>query len=501
MQKNSAPNRWLVSSNVLIQIVLAAALVVFANFGIHYWHPKHLDLRHNDYYRLSDKTKQLLKSLHKPVEIIVFFQPQAEAPVTQQVFEYIQQLLKEYDNDAPVEKGTSLLRIRYVDPDRDPVSAEKLYTEYNVKVPNVVVFACDKRSKYVQVSDMVEFSRPSSPFEGGSDRVRAFKGEQQFTSAIQNVLEARQPKIYFLQGHGEGDPDEFAQHKGYSSIGTYIRRDNLVIEKLNLAEKTQVPNDCDVLIVCGPSKSFADIELKAIQDYLAQNGRLMVLLDALKPDTGLEKFLSDYGVRVGNDAVLFRVSDRLGGEALVLNAPCSDYGNHPITQSLKSEGSATLFPTARSIDRIAGNGPAKQMVTVLAQTPPMAWAETDLAKLREDKAELDEKDRKGPVPVAVAVEPASAGEMEREGMRMVVFGSSSFVRNGSMKGGNVDIFMNSINWLLKRQELIGIAPKTPQEFNLALEPSERNAVVLMEVVLIPLAVGIIGFLVWLSRRK
>jgi ABC-type uncharacterized transport system involved in gliding motility auxiliary subunit len=227
---------------------------------------------------------------------------------------------------------------------------------------------------------------------------------------------------------------------------------------------------------------------------------MIVLMDGMKSDPGLESLLAEYDVKFGNDVVLFKIQDRLGGEALVTTAPGVKYAAHPITDSLRKDQVATLFPMARTVDKL-GTPNSKQKVTVLVETDPRAWAETDLADLQKEKAQLDEKDRKGPVPIMVAVEPSAAGEMEREGMRMIVCGSSGFVRNGNLKAGNVDLFMNSINWLLKRQQLIGIASKTPNEFSLSLDIFQRRAVFFVEVIVIPLFIASIGILVWFRRRK
>jgi len=486
----------MIGLNVIIQIALAAVAVVFINLAVNRWHPPRVDLTRNNYYRLSDKTEQLLKSLKAPVEVVVFFQPTSEDPLTSRVFQDTQRLLKEYQS------ASRQLRIRYVDPDRDLIGAKNLAEKYGVKTLNVVVFAQDKRSKYVQVNDLVDLERSGNPFGGGRDRVRAFKGEQQFTSAIQNVLDEKQPKVYFLQGHGEGNPEDFNPKEGFSTIAKYIRRDNLLVEKLNIFEKQQIPKDCDILIICGPQKTFSEFELKFVRDFLTQNGRVMVLLDAMSGDTGLEKFLGHYGVKVGNDVVLCEFLHLLEGRQVEAIAAGVKYAGHPVTESLRKEQAQTLMPAARSIDRMNPSDTSRERVTVLVETPAEgAWAETDLQKLREGKANLDEKDRKGPVPVAVAVEPPTAGEIEREGMRMVIFGSSGFVRNSAINSGHVDLFMNAVNWLLKRQQLIGIAPKTPQEFSLALNAFQQRAIFITEVIAIPLSAAVLGFLVWIKRRK
>ncbi len=511
MENNSAPKRSIIGLNIIIQIILVGVIIVFINLAIHrwpnlgvkQWYPARFDLSFSDYYKLSDKTKNLLQNLKAPLEVIVFIQPSSEDPIVAHIFNDTQTLLKEYQAFAAQEKGVPLLKVKYVDPDRDPVSADKLLKEYNVQAPNVVVFVYDKRSKFVQVSDMVDIETSGGPFGGGGSRMKAFKGEQQFTSAIQNVLDAKQPKIYFLRGHGEGDPEDFDPRKGCSTIAQHIRRDNLLIEKLNVFEKQQIPNDCDVLIVCGPSKSFSELELAAIQQYLSKNGRALFLFDAVREETGLEKLVANYGVKLGNNIVL-SVGIYLGGAAIIPEAHGVKYGPHPITKGFNEGELTTYFSRARSVEPFPSDDPSKAHITILAETPPEGeWGESDLAKLQqEQKADLDEKDRKGPVPLAVAIEPNTVGGVEREGMRMVIFGSSEFIRNSAcLKGSNLDLFMNSLNWMLKRQQLIGIAPKTPQEFSLALSDSQKRTLFITEIVGIPLGIAALGFLVWLKRRK
>ncbi len=493
MKKSSAPRRFAVGLNVIIQIILAGVILVFLNLAIHRWHPPKLDISYSEYYKLSDKTKELLKSLTAPVDVIVFFQPEPRDPVARRVSEDIQVLLKEY------QAASRFVKVKFADPDRDLASAEEMDRKYHVKVPNVVVFAFEKRSKFVQVDDLVELDSGNS-FEPDR-RIKAFKGEQQFTSAIQNVLDVKQPKIYFLQGHGEGDPQDYDRQKGFSNIAKYIQRDNLLVEKLNLFEKQQIPKDCDLLVICGPAKALSELELTAIQQHLGQNGRLMVLLDAMREETGLEKLLLNHGVRVGNDLVM-SIGIYLGGRAIVPEAHGTKYGFHAITKGFEEADMTTYFPRARSVDRAPSAGSSNGRVTVLVETPEGEWGESNLTKLQqEQKAEPDEKDRKGPVPVAVCVEPSAAGEMEREGMRMVIVGSSQFIRNDSLESSNLDLFMNALNWLLKRQQLIGIAPKAPQEFTLSLDMYQRRSIFLTEVVAVPLGAGVIGFLVWLRRRK
>lgn len=493
MQKSSAPKRILIGFNVAIQVILAAVILVVVNMAIRRWHPAKVDLMATDYYRLSEKTRNLLKSLKSPVEVYVFFQMGSSDPVAGRVRLDVDRLLKEYEDACPQIKVTN------VDPDKDLAKAEKFATEFNVREANVVVFVNKTKSKFIKAYDLVEMDR--TPYGGGSGRIRAFKGEQMFTSAIQSVVDSKQPKVYFLEGHGEGDPT--AEDKmGCSEIAGYIQQDNMVVQRCSLAPTMQVPADCDVLVICGPETPFSDPELKAIMDYIAKNGRLMVMFSAMKPDTGLEKVVFDHGVRVENNIVVARLKDMLGGTAPLEEAYAGKYGQHPITDNLRRVEMQTVFPLARSLERIVYPMATPEKVTVLVEAKPQFWGETDFAKLQQGTVEFDAaKDRKPPVTLAIAVEPAAAGDLEREGMRLVVFGSSAFIRNGSLKGGNEDLFMGALNWLVKRQQLMGIAAKKPDEFGISLSPSQADALYLLVIVGFPILVGVVGVVVWVRRRK
>jgi ABC-type uncharacterized transport system involved in gliding motility auxiliary subunit len=451
---NSAPKPVWVSLNVLLQIIFAGAVVVCVNLAFYRWYPPRLKVSHTTYYDLSEKTVHVLQHLKAPIEIIVFFQPDPDHLASFRVLEDIKRLLREYEFASPE------IRVRYVDPDRDPGLADKLATDFGVRVANVVVFihSESQRSRVLQESDLVEYD-----YAGMS---------------------------------------VFDKKEGCSEISKYIRRDNLLVERVNLFKTHEIPADCEILVICGPQKTFEEFELQLLRDYLAKNGRIIFLLDAMKQNPGLFALLAENGVKVGNDVVLTKLPAGLGtGDRLFLMGMSGKYASHPITEYFRKSELGTTFPVARSVDVLATDAKAKDRVTVLIETSQGSWAETDIASVQNDKADYDLNDRKAPVPIAVAVEPSSAGNLEREGMRMVVIGSSRFIRNGGLMGSNMDLFMNCLNWLLRRQELIGIAPKIPQEFTYRLNAFQVRSIFVTEVIVIPWSIAVLGLLVWMRRRK
>jgi ABC-type uncharacterized transport system involved in gliding motility auxiliary subunit len=333
-----------------------------------------------------------------------------------------------------------------------------------------------------------EFSR--------SLHIKSFKAEGVFLSAIQSVIEGTPPTVYFLTGHGERDPEEFDERHGYSTLATYIKRDNIAVKKWNLQDKQSLPPDAALIVIAGPRTAFADAELSMLDQHLKNRGRLLVMLDP-RQQTGLESLMQRWSVQVDDDLIVSPLLGMINVTALGI-----DYASHPVTANM--DGVNTSFPYARSVrraQRSEGTATDQPVVTELVKTPPAFWGEKDpdAKRLEFDPA----SDISGPVSMAVAVELGKPKDVKVDiGVtRMVVVGSSSFADNSSITGGNVDFLMNVLNWLLQREQLVAVGPKTPEEFRLDMSLSQVRAVYVLVIAGMPLAVAVAGLMVWTRRRK
>ena len=482
-----------ISANIFVQIVLALGLVVAVNWLVarHY---RRFDWTRTGYYQVSAKTKQVLEALKEPLAVVVFLQPSAQSQHVEKIYQDVRDLLKEFELS-----GRKKLHVEYVDPQRDRARAEQLVARYKVDSPNVVIFACGDRHKYVTLDEMIDLDESRM---GGDMRIKSFKGEAAFLGAIQTVTEEKPPRVYFLTGHGEHDPDSTDEQKGYSTLAQYIKRDNIKVAKWNLLEKQALPEDAGALIIAGPTTKFSPAEITALDDYLKKRGgRLFILLDPRR-ESVLESYLRPWGVVVDDDLVLAKGGVLFGTELIVANALGQEYASHAITRKL--EGVNTTFPYARSVRRgpavpVEGNAPPT--VTELVKTPAAFWGETDLDA--KQATYVEGRDLKGPLSLAVAVEASKPPGVDIEAgqYRLVVVGTSGFVENRELSGGNLDFFMNALNWLLRREQLVAVSPKLPQEFRLDMSPNQVRAVGALVVGGLPLAVALLGLLVWARRRK
>lgn len=476
--------RILSNLNLVAAVFLALVLVQMVNF-VALNNAKRWDWSGRQYYALSDKTTNLIAELDQRVEITVFFQEEHT------LYADIENLLEEYQYES------RNIHVEWVDPARDLARTEKLAEKYGLTEAQVVVFDMNGKSKVVREADLADYMKVKGQ---RMPVISAFKGEQAFSSAIQGLVQGETPVVYFLVGHGERQVTNFDQIMGYSSIGTVIFNDNLEVKELLLTKEKQIPEDAAALIIAGPSKRISGVELEMVEDYLNRSGRLMVLLDALK-ETGIEAMLYRWGVALRNDFVLDPENTLKGSDVYVRT-----YYEHPITLRMGTAGARFHLPRSVEplvVDSHKADVGDRPTVVQLAMTSEKSWSET---QVDETSAKYDENtgDLRGSFSLAVAVERGASQELldvQIRPSRMVVFGDSDFISNGALAGGNQDLFMSALNWLLDREELMAIAPKPIEEIKLSLTRKHLNSLFWINIAGIPSVAAVVGLLVWFRRRK
>lgn len=60
--------------------------------------------------------------------------------------------------------------------------------------------------------------------------------------------------------------------------------------------------------------------------------------------------------------------------------------------------------------------------------------------------------------------------------------------------------VNALQWVLGRREALGISPKQPMDFAVALDEGQQRIIILSVFLGIPLLTGAAGAFVWWRRR-
>lgn len=470
------------SSAVFSTVVFLAILVLVALIAER--HPLRADLTETKQFSLSEQSQKIVGSLQEPVTVKAFFAGGApEASRAKDLLETYR-----YHNKN--------IRYEFIDPDREP----QLARQYEIRDYGVLVVEGMGRKETVPRAD-----------------------EEALTNALFKLSRNEDKTVYFLTGHGERSPEEMNK-TGYSSAKSALIKENYQVKPLNLMQQPQVPQDAAVVLVPGPQKPLFPEEIASLEAYLLRGGKIVFFLDPEK-DGGVRSFLEKYGIALGDDMIIDKLSRVFGGSYLM--PVVTQYGSHKVTQGFNV---ATFYSEARSVSAVE-KPPEGVTVVSLASTSENAWAETDMERLFRGEAAFDEsKDKPGPVTLGVlaAVDtkkftekrldtssaPKESGESEKPSAEkggsenkptlgyVLVFGDSDFVDNTHFGvSGNGDLFLNMVHFLAEEETLITIEPRKPKSQTLMLTENQGRMVFWTSMVGVPLIVLLIGLGVYRVRRS
>ena len=176
-------------------------------------------------YSVTSNTKAVVNNLTEDVTIYWIVQSDQEEDV-------IQNLLEKYDSLS--DHITVVKR----NPDVYPTFAQQ-YTDEEV-ANNSLVVECGDKSRYIPFTDIY---LGEVNMYTGTYSATDFDGEGAITSAIDYVTSDEYPQIYLVEGHGEGELEEFARQ---------LEKENLEIQTLSLLNVDAVPEDADCLMIYAP---------------------------------------------------------------------------------------------------------------------------------------------------------------------------------------------------------------------------------------------------------
>jgi hypothetical protein len=329
--------------------------------------------------------------------------------------------------------------------------------------------------------------------------------------------------LYFTQDSGELSLEDFSAQKfdvGLGRLSSMLQESKVYEPKpLLLAAEKKVPEDAFGVVIAGPQEAFTADKIEVLKDYMKRDGRLVVLLDVTRErqpaPTGLEDFLREYGVQVGQDLILNGIDPRQPTSCMVSLAPGAD--------EAFQDFSGLLFRliNARSVKPVSGATgnfivtPFLEAIRVreeVGRPTPYQWAEDNPKAILDNPEEFQKKSRQKTDPPTIAVtvrdRQAKSGDVHAQGdPRIVVFGDATFVSNAVLsdrRSGPIyyRLFSNSLSWLRKRDyEIAPVEPKTRKSYRVTITPEQKGTLQLIPGLILLMSIVAIGAGVWIMRRR
>jgi gliding motility-associatede transport system auxiliary component len=438
-------------------ILVVVAVVVVANLLADRYN-KSYDATANKRYSLSAQTAKIVKGLKQDATITYFNQSGR--------FREGKDLLDEYANLS------SKVRVKYVDPDKNPEEAR----EDGIK---------NYGTALVQVGARKEEAKSMT--------------EEGITGAFIRDLKSNTRTVCFASGSGEHQIDD-SDREGMSRFKDMLTKDGYQSRSIDLLQKAEVPSDCTTLMVGGPTRDYEPPEVDAIKKYVESGGRAFFMLDPplklgheeIADNDALANLLQSWGITPDKDLILDLnpIGQLVGlGPQVAL---VSNYSYQPIVSEMKGE--TTGFPLSRSLEI---KNTDKTSVQKLFDSSGNSLATTNLSSPAVNVR--DPKNKKGPLTLAAAG-TYNTGKAGSQG-RFVVIGGSTWAANRFINfNGNSDLALNAVDWLSSDEDLISIRPKPREDRRITMTRAQMTLVRATSQFALPLFVLVAGVAVWWKRR-
>ncbi len=488
------------ASLAIITAIIIVVNILFSNLTLR------LDLTQDRRYTLSKASKDLLKTCVEPITIVAYFS-QDLPPDVARVRNEFKEMLTEY-----VKASKGKVQYEFKNPNEKPELENEAQVEgvgpvlINLRDKNQVKQQKAYLGAVIKVGDRKEVIPLIQP---------GMSIEFELSSAIKKLIVTDKPLVGYLAGQGEPGLSALMQARQASSVMYNM-------EEFSLVDSADMLSKYKIVAIVAPRDSFTDWQLYQLEDYMNKGGKLLIALNRVNGDfqtatgseltTGLESWLASKGIQVDGDFVVDKkcnsvyATRRYGAQEIrvPITFPylpiVSNFGKHPITQGI-------------------------EMIMLQFASSLQFTGDTSMVKFNPLLFSSDESGRE-PAPIQFNIDREwSAGDFRSKGLilaatfegklgsnrnrpdsRIVLFTDGDFVVNGEgqqpqqLPEDNINIFVNSLDWLNDETGLIALRTKVVTARPLDQISDSKKTFVKYLNFLLPLIL-IVGYGVYRSQRN
>ena len=457
---------------VIVTVALVVVLNVVVNLLVGRFPNLKVDLTANSAYELNEDTVDFLSHLDKDVDFYV--------------------LSKEDDfvkNGELLEKMESAsdgkLTVHYVDTTADPSFSQKYKNVDWTSKKNVALVVCGDRYKALTLDDCFEYDEQYASY--GYFNFTATKIEQAAVTAILNVTTEDKVVVDILKGNQEAD---------YSAIKTLLNDNAYQVNEISLLT-SKFDEDAKFVVIFAPAVDYDESAIKKISDWLENGGKygrtLIYVPNSASTNTpNLNAFLEEWKLKLSDGFVYETSQDHLlnGVSPYAFITNYTDY----YKENLKNPDIPVVTLKTRGIT-ISDENTAHSLLDSTDKAGVVPYEPPEDFNIKN--AITGEK-------ISVAAESIKSGNDSKS--RVIVFGSDNMFAKDFMtvnSFNNSAFLVNIFNSLSdKGDNSVTIESKALSNTELGVtDASTGAAMMIIFVIALPLAVLVIGLVIWIRRRN
>lgn len=458
---------------IFIAVLIVLNMIVAA---VSERYPIQLDLTTGKIYGLSDETIEYVKSLDKDVNIYIL--------ATEENFSspndyYLQacETIKKFP------QYNSRIKLQFIDLSKNPAFESK-YSAYTLGARDIML-ECGSKVQVVNTSDLFNLENDSS---SGYTYIRSSRTDEAITSAMMNVTSDYTPKVSILNAHSSFDSSAFS---------SLLSQNNFEIITQDLLLDTIDP-DAAAVVLFAPSEDLDAAQLDKLDAFLDNGGQkgktLLYFAGANQPKLpNLEEFLGEWGI-VMEDATVYETDYR----RIYNYSPYQSIVDFVNKEIYPDTSAYLLMPNARPLDVSFTERDGKTTEVLLK------FASTAKA-LPNDAAEgFDVNSVESyafPALIKSTIQKVQGNDFLES--NVLVSSSATSCSSGLLTGNtfaNGKYYVAVLNKLLGREAKFSVTEKTLDTSSLTLTQFQALSLGATFAIIIPIALLIVGIVVWLRRR-
>lgn len=324
--------------------------------------------------------------------------------------------------------------------------------------------------------------------------------EEAITNAIIDVITEEKPKIYFMSNHTMYSTQYF------STIMEAMKNEANEVETIDVLANGGIPEDCDCLVISTLKEDITELEKDKIIEYIKKGGEMLLMCGPNITNANLSNFqkvLDQYGITI-EKGVIFEGSNAnmvSGYPDFIIEGTQST----SLTNKLNMTMNLCLVdaaPITFQEEKLEELGVEHE---VLATTTEKAFVRTNLNQTNPTRTAQDGELKTSTI-AAIATKTLEEGKTSK----LILYANELFAMdmqvqiNGYTMStvnlyNNRDMILNSIAYLNEREDTITIRKNYDAVKYTVTE--QQNIIIMSVIFILPVAIIIIGIIIWQIRRR
>jgi len=489
---------------VFIAIIVLVNVICNVLDNRHDWN---IDLTSTGLYQIDDQTVEYLNRLNTDVDILVLAEESYFDNYSQ--LKVVQETLNRFKAES-----NGHISLDYVDITAHPEAVSKYQQNYSGEFEEAdIIVASGDLVRVIPFDDMVSAEQSIDYSTYSYVYNYTFVGEKSLISAIMGVTDLNPISVAVI--NYTNGAAIYNQYDGanFDKLLELLDKNNYNVEETDIA-LNDIPADCEIAILCAPSTDLTEAQIDKLTNFLYNDGQynrqLIYFASPFQQAMpNLDAFLEVWGIEIGSGVI--RESNESAAQYAQLayigmqsGIPAAVLTDSELNASVVSSKLPIIAPLSRPVNQLFTSNSGRTTEALLTTSDTAVLQIVSSSGEGEEAESTSTYSDPAVFNVAVYATQNFVVNNEEQTSGIVAFGSAWFLDYyvaSSASYDNANYFVTLLNTMTGKENVFVVAEKSLNQTAITITDSQAKTIRNVVVWFIPLAVAVIGIVVYVRRRN